>query len=75
MGRGRGPCKARPKILWSKGHVASGPHASFNEVVPLTFIAFPRPEVQNPRSGRWPRFNEIYGGHTTMLHDPKCRLD
>ncbi|CAL9004765.1 unnamed protein product [Prunus brigantina] len=19
-----------------------------------------------------PRFAEIYGGHTTMLHDPKC---
>ncbi|CAL9000508.1 unnamed protein product [Prunus brigantina] len=44
---------------------------------PLTraLNAFPRPRTQNPRSGRWPRFTEIYGGHTTMLHDPKCRFD
>ncbi|CAL2239327.1 unnamed protein product [Prunus armeniaca] len=33
--------------------------------------AFPRPRGQNPRSGRWPRFAEIYGGHTTMLLKPK----
>ncbi|CAL9000369.1 unnamed protein product [Prunus brigantina] len=32
-------------------------------------------EAQSPRSGRWPRFAEIYGGHTVMLHDPKCRFD
>ncbi|CAL8992714.1 unnamed protein product, partial [Prunus brigantina] len=31
------------------------------------FNAFPRPEVQNPRSGRWPRFAGIHGSHTTML--------
>ncbi|CAL9016661.1 unnamed protein product, partial [Prunus brigantina] len=37
--------------------------------------AFPRPRMQSPRSGRWPRFAEIYGGHTTMLHNPKCRCD
>ncbi|CAL2230101.1 unnamed protein product [Prunus armeniaca] len=33
--------------------------------------AFPRPRGQNPRSGRWPRFAEIYGGHTTMLLNPR----
>ncbi|CAL2277574.1 unnamed protein product [Prunus armeniaca] len=32
---------------------------------------FPWPRGQNPRSGRWPRFTEIYGGHTTMLLNPK----
>ncbi|CAL9025569.1 unnamed protein product, partial [Prunus brigantina] len=37
--------------------------------------AFPRPRGQNPRSGRWSRFTGIYGGQTTMLHDPKCRFD
>ncbi|CAL2267121.1 unnamed protein product [Prunus armeniaca] len=31
----------------------------------------PRPRGQNPRSGRWPRFAEIYGGHTTMLLNPR----
>ncbi|CAL8175039.1 unnamed protein product [Prunus armeniaca] len=86
------------KKLWLNHHVASGPHAPFNEVMPLTsqqnplatrgiqcirevteitnhqtraLNAFPRPRGQNTQSGRWPRFIEIYGGHTTMLLNPK----
>ncbi|CAL9005936.1 unnamed protein product, partial [Prunus brigantina] len=55
-------------MLWSDRHVASGSHAPFNEVT-RALNAFPRPRAQNPRSGQWPRFAEIYGGHTTMLHD------
>ncbi|CAL9020659.1 unnamed protein product, partial [Prunus brigantina] len=88
VGRGRGSCITRPKIFWSKSHVAPGSHALLNEVQTFSrnvlttcdhltnhqtraFNAFPWPVVQNPRSGRWSRFAEIYGGHTTMLHDPK----
>ncbi|CAL9020656.1 unnamed protein product [Prunus brigantina] len=69
--------------------MASMSHAPFNELMPLTIaanplianhqtralIAFPQPRAQNPRSERWLRFTGIYGGHTTMLHDPKCRFD
>ncbi|CAL2228143.1 unnamed protein product [Prunus armeniaca] len=33
--------------------------------------AFPQPRGQNPRSGRWPRFAETYGGHTSMLLNPR----
>ncbi|CAL2255801.1 unnamed protein product [Prunus armeniaca] len=35
----------------------------------------PTAKGAKPTTGRWPRFTGIYGGHTTMLHDPKCRLD
>ncbi|CAL2247823.1 unnamed protein product [Prunus armeniaca] len=86
------------KKLWLNRHVASGPHAPFNEVMPLTsqqnplvtrniqctrevteitnhqtraLNAFPRPRGENPQSGRRPRFAEIYGGHTTILLNPK----
>ncbi|CAL9020955.1 unnamed protein product [Prunus brigantina] len=70
---------ARPKILWSKSHVAPRSDTPFNEVVPLSTTANPLGQeafnAQGQKGRRWPRFVEIYGGHTTILHDPKCRLD
>ncbi|CAL8998114.1 unnamed protein product [Prunus brigantina] len=40
-GRGRGTRRARPKGLWSDHHVASGSHAPFNEVMPLSTTTNP----------------------------------
>ncbi|CAL8096274.1 unnamed protein product [Prunus armeniaca] len=64
------------KRLWLNRHVALGPHAPFNEGQIINhqsraLNAFPRLRGQNPRSGRWSRFAEIYGGHTTMLLNPR----